>query len=184
MVYIKKYGVIIAAVIVVIISFIVNGRNQTEPPMTLTVPETLDITDNAFIYVDVKGAVKQPGVYKLSDDARLFQAIELAGGFLVKANTLSVNLSQLLVDQMVIYVPEIGESTSQVIDTDQQSMVVNINTADQTTLESLPGVGPATAQNIIAYRTEVGPFETIEDIMNVSGIGEETFANLSAYIMV
>jgi competence protein ComEA len=85
---------------------------------------------------------------------------------------------------MVIYVPEIGESTSQVIDTDQQSMVVNINTADQSTLESLPGVGPATAQNIIAYRTEVGPFETIEDIMNVNGIGEETFANLSAYIMV
>ncbi len=157
---------------------------------------------NTFIMVDVKGAVKNPGVYKLDADSRVIDAILLAGGYAKSAQSRQINHAQKLQDEMVIYVPRKGEETEEVLNIADQSStsvpstqnggesaktpsdLVNINTADEAGLTTLNGVGPAKAQAIIAYRTENGPFKTIQDLKNVTGIGEKTFESLKDFLTV
>ncbi|MGG0657579.1 helix-hairpin-helix domain-containing protein [Rummeliibacillus pycnus] len=154
------------------------------------------------IMVDVKGAVKNPGVYQLDADSRVIDAILLAGGYAKNAQSRQINHAQKLQDEMVIYVPQKGEeveevladvstetstslpSTHGVATNTSKSDLVNINTADESGLTTLNGVGPSKAQAIIAYRTENGPFKTIEDIKNVKGIGEKTFESLKDFLTV
>nr|WP_241559284.1 helix-hairpin-helix domain-containing protein [Lysinibacillus halotolerans] len=141
------------------------------------------------ILVDVKGAVKYPGVYELTMENRVIDAIELAGGYTEEAETKAINHAQKLQDEMVIFVPKIGEvienSLSGGIATSVPSQnsgntndKVNINNADEATLTTLPGIGPSKAQAIISYREENGPFESIDELKNVSGIGDKTFEKL------
>lgn len=144
------------------------------------------IIEETYIYVDVKGAVEHPGVYKLVKDSRLFQVIEMAGGLTSDADGNAINFSIILADQDVFYIPttEEGFPNVTIIDDSTVGGVININVANMEALETLPGIGPATAQNIIDYRDENGPFGTIEDIMNVSGIGESTFNEIKDHITV
>lgn len=147
---------------------------------------------DSFIYVDIKGAVYHPGVKKMSINDRMVDVIEIAGGFTAEADQKQINLAQKLEDQMLIIIPEIGEeplvqnaavSTPGQIDSDQAGLV-NINSADRSLLMTLHGIGEAKAQAIINYREEHGSFQTIEEIKNVSGIGEGTFSKLKEYITV
>jgi competence protein ComEA len=139
-----------------------------------------------YIYIDIKGAVLNPGVYKFESNTRLFQAIYKAGGLLVSADENAINLSLLLNDQQVVYIPTIDDEypSVAVIEEEQNNGLVDINTANMTELETLPGVGPANAQSIIDYREEYGVFSNIEDIMNVKGIGESTYNELKNLITV
>ena len=139
-----------------------------------------------YIYVDIKGQVKNPGVYKLDQGSRLFQVINLAGGLTDDANSLLINMSILLEDQMNIYVPSIHdkEPIDVIPNEEPDDFLIDINQAGATLLETLPGIGPSTAQNIIDYRNEYGYFDTIEDIMNVPNIGEATFENIKDLITV
>ncbi|WP_407370441.1 helix-hairpin-helix domain-containing protein [Carnobacterium sp.] len=151
------------------------------------------------IYVDVKGAVYLPGVYEVTSEMRLIDAIELAGGFSDKANQNPVNLSLKLADQMVIFIPEIGavdekaavvpieEAVITVPQEDSEASTsekININLADSIELQQLPGIGEKKAEQIMSYRQENGSFQKIEDLKNVSGIGEKTFEALRASITV
>ena len=152
------------------------------------------------IYVDVCGAVVQPGVYAMKSDSRVFQAIEAAGGFLPDAAGTSINQACALSDGQQIYVPtqeeaEAGdysmqeESTSTAIssggNTDESvSGMVNINTADAAALKTLTGIGEAKAQAILSYREEHGAFSTVEEIMQVPGIKESTFSAIKDKIAV
>lgn len=188
MTYIKKYGLIVIIILLMIVSYFLTPKdNQMDESLVITPVETVQLEE--YVYVDVKGSVVQPGVYKLKTGSRLFQVIEYAGGFLDEANTVNVNLSLLLTDQMVVYIPsvydvEMDDSTNDVIGENVTSTLVNINTADQSTLETLPGIGPATAFSIIEYRLTNGNFDSIEDIMNVSGIGTQTYENIKVLITV
>jgi competence protein ComEA len=139
-----------------------------------------------YIYVDIKGAVRMPGVYKVEQATRLFVVVNLAGGLTEDADPNAINLSRILGDQMVIYVPTIEEGYPNITDEidDGTEGVININTASLEELQTLPGIGPSTAQKIIDYREENGPFENKEDIMNVSGIGESTYAEIESRIVV
>lgn len=128
----------------------------------------------------------KPGLYKLEDGARVNDAIQAAGGFTENADKDSLNLAKLIEDGEQIMIPskdggssEAGSSSSQT-----NNGKVNINTADLSTLQTLNGVGPATAQKIIDYRTANGKFKTIEDLKKVSGIGEKTFAKFKDQICV
>lgn len=140
------------------------------------------------ILVDVKGAVQTPGVYKATTGDRVIDVIERAGGITESANEEAVNLAMRVTDEMVIYVPLIGEETESVTTTVSagggESDKININKANATELETLPGVGPAKSAAIIEYRETNGPFQTIEDIMSISGFGEKTFEKLKESISV
>lgn len=153
------------------------------------------------IVVDVKGSVENPGVYRLDPDSRVIDAILLAGGYTKNAQSRYINHAQKLQDEMIIYVPKKGEKVKETLSMDASSTdvpsssqstpqegetknLVNINTSDESGLTTLNGIGPSKAKAIIAYRTENGPFKTIDDLKNVTGIGEKTFESLKEYITV
>ena len=164
----------------------------------------------AMIYVDVCGAVANPGVFQLAAGSRVFQAIEAAGGYLPEAALTCVNRAGVLTDGQQIYILTQEEMERQGLDPAemagasdgqmngsagtgqntgiaaqaQQDNRININTADETQLTTLTGIGATRAQAIIAYRQENGPFAVIEDIMNVQGIKEGTFAKIKDEIVV
>lgn len=143
------------------------------------------------IVVDVKGAVQHPGVYSLSEGDRLIDAIHAAGGYLPDADSRMLNHALKLTDEFVVYVPSVGEEPIDIIQTTtagksagQNDGKVNINTADEQELMTIPGVGPAKAAAIIQYRTDHGLFKTPESLMEVSGIGQKTFEKLESQITV
>ena len=176
-----------------------NGRNDTTVEDTPT--ETDEQTPEVVHYVvHVDGAVSRPGVVELmGQDLRVHDAVEEAGGLLDDADTSSINLAEPLSDGAKIHIPHAGEEaitepsagtqagqtqTSGATEPGAGTALVNINTADTAALETLPGVGPATAAAILDDRTKNGPFETVEDLMRVSGIGEKRFARLKDLICV
>ncbi len=151
------------------------------------------------IAVHVVGAVPRPGLYDFSEGARVQDAIDAAGGLLAEADPGSINLAALLEDGQQLNIPYAsgsepaqgsgtGSSFAQPLPTEAPTAgaqdLININTATLEELDSLPGIGPTTAQKIIDYRTANGPFAAIEDIMNVSGIGPATFQNIKDLITV
>ncbi len=150
--------------------------------------------ENKTIFVHVAGQVVASGLYELPEGSRLQQAIDAAGGFSSDADTDSLNLARTLSDGEQVVVPELieivqGEGASET-PTDvyaaqsAASSKVNINTASLEALQTLKGVGAATAQNIIDDRTANGPFKTIEDLKRVSGIGDKRFAAIESEICV
>lgn len=149
--------------------------------------------------VYVNGEVNQPGVYVVEPGMIVDDAINLAGGLTAQADADRVNLALRLADGMQVFVPAVGETV--VLPTEPAPVVeeaggddaaaslpsgakINLNTATLEELDSLPGVGPSTAQKIIDYRTQNGPFARIEDVMNVPGIGESKFNDMKALITV
>ena len=138
------------------------------------------------IFVDVKGAVKHPGVFETTKDKRIKDLIEEAGGLLDDADTSTLNLSQKVKDQMVIYVLKHGEKPKQISDSSSSSNtdVININTANKEQLMKISGVGKTKAEAIIAHREKNGDFKKKEDITKVRGIGKSTFEKIKDKIEV
>jgi competence protein ComEA len=151
------------------------------------------------IAIDVKGAVAMPGIYMMTSDQRVNDAINKAGGLAEKADAAALNLAQKVQDEMVVYVPAKGEDVPPVVSSSAlagsnaspaasggaaEGSLININTADSSGLQELPGVGEAKAQAIIDYRETEGPFAAAEDLKNVSGIGDKTFEKLEPLITV
>lgn len=148
--------------------------------------EVAEEKEEVTMMVDVKGAVMDPGVYHADLGERVIDLIKKAGGFTTEANQDQVNLSQHIEDEMVIFVPKIGEEgePAQFQKENQDSNKVNINKASESELQTLPGIGPSKAMAIIEYRETNGGFKTIADLKEISGIGEKTFEKLEAYISV
>lgn len=146
------------------------------------------------IKVYITGEINLPGVKELELGARLEDLINVAGGLTKDADIKKVNLAYQLEDGQKIYIPNINDETDEIITTEngegiienleESSEVVNINKADIEDLLKLPGVGESLAQRIINYREENGKFKNIEDLKNVSGIGEKKFESLKEYIVV
>ena len=139
------------------------------------------------IFVDVKGAVKHPGVFETTKDKRVKDLIEEAGGLLDDADTSTLNLSQKVKDQMVIYVLKHGEKPKQISDGSTSSTngdVININTTNKEQLMKISGVGKTKAEAIISYREKNGDFKKKEDITKVHGIGKATFEKIKDKIEV
>lgn len=158
---------------------------------------------NETWYVDIKGAIKVPQVVPVTPGMRVHDVVEMAGGVTGEADQSQVNLAQLVTDQMVIYVPKVGEEVSSstealVADSKVTEIavsessgdgtsggdLVNINTADTTMLQTLSGIGEKRAADIINYRETNGLFETVDDLDQVSGIGEKTMEKLRPLITV
>ncbi|WP_413308648.1 helix-hairpin-helix domain-containing protein [Bacillus sp. 1P10SD] len=148
------------------------------------------------IMVDVKGQIKQPGVYQVSTGDRVIDVISRAGGLTEQADQAQVNFAAHVVDEMVVYVPAKGEETAAVVagsidgsstgiaSTSDGQAKININKADENELQNLPGIGPAKAVAILEYRNTNGPFKVVDDLKNISGIGDKTFEKLKDLIVV
>ena len=178
-----------------------NEENTTEEQ------NTTNSESNSKIIIYIAGQVRKEGVYELDENSRITDAIEIAGGLKEDANIENINLAEVLEDGMKIYIPDkkepnnnqsenknliqknTGNTTenSKKTNTDNkqnQNTKININTATQTELETLPGIGPSTALKIINYRKDNGKFKNINDIKNVSGIGDSKFNNIKNLIKV
>ncbi|PWG00677.1 helix-hairpin-helix domain-containing protein [Levilactobacillus bambusae] len=159
------------------------------------------------VFVDVKGAVKHPGLYEVRDDMRVMDAIQLAGGCTRSADQKHLNLAQRLTDQQVVYVPIKGEvkgppagqqntadtkpssvSSSTASQSGQTSSgsgaTVNLNQATKEQLMTINGVGDKKADKIIEYRQQHGSFKSVDDLKDVPGFGEKTVANLRSHLSV
>ncbi len=148
-----------------------------------TVEKTTNDNDtNGTIYVDIDGAVNKPGVYELHDGGRVNDAINMAGGLLDNAYTKNLNKAKKLIDGEKIYIISEEEALIEE-ELNESSKLINLNTASINDLMSLPGIGEVYAQRIIDYRTEK-KFEQIDEIKNISGIGEKTFDKIKDLITV
>ena len=143
-----------------------------------------------MIKVQIGGSVNQPGVYGLAKGSNVDDAIQAAGGPSATAKSDLINLATLLEDGQRIYIPGMEDTPSSDLDQNQRSVelslagVVNINTASQQELESLPGIGAVKAKAIIEYRTQNGYFLSIDDLVKVSGIGQSILNQVKDFITV
>ena len=168
---------------------LVSSRPKGQPVTLLPPPTPLPIL------VHVAGAVANPGVYSLPQDSRVQDALQAAGGLLPEASAGFLNLAAPLQDGELIFLPtriptapaspvdSTPATRSQIVPT-AVARRININTATLADLDTLPGIGPVTAQSIISYRAAHGPFTTIERIMDVPGIGQTTFERIKDLIGV
>lgn len=145
------------------------------------------ITESVEIIIDVSGAVKSPSVVKLPEGSRVYEAIDAAGGLCEDASLNSLNRAAVLNDGDKIYIPTEDDQTinsTNIKMSSEKSDIININTATLENLQTLSGIGPATAEKIVDFRSTNGPFRSIEELMDVSGIGEKTFEKIKEKLCI
>ncbi len=187
-------AVALVAVIAASLVWVKGAPSKIAPPATASeasavIPSASPSTSASTILVHVAGAVKRPGVYQFSTGARVADAIESASPR-DNADLNVLNLAEPLTDAMKIDVPTRGEQAASVAPSAAPSpspgaiALVNVNTADQPTLETIPGIGPVTATAIIDWRTQSGPFGSVEQLLEVSGIGPATLESIRPYVTI
>ena len=166
------------------------SMEETEVVVTTMLAEKTEVstTQETVIFVDIKGAVKNPGVYQMKVGDRVKDALDAAGGLTEEADSQKVNLAKRLEDQMVIVVPKVGEEAEEIpagVTSKEEAKEgkVNINTATVEELKTLKGVGEKKAEAIIEYRKKNGSFQTKEDLMKVRGIGKKLFESFQERIV-
>lgn len=174
--------------VVIAVALFLGGRQRAPliaPPAIASEAPVSAAPTSAFVVVHVAGAVRRPGVYELPAGARVSDALDLAGGALPRAELTLLNLAEVLVDGRQIVVPRRGQVSATVPSPGATTAAaVNINTADQIALESIPGIGPVKAAAILAYRSEMGVFQSIDQLLEVSGIGVATLESLRPYVTI
>ncbi|RRR52554.1 ComEA family DNA-binding protein [Streptococcus suis] len=164
-----------------------SSQEQTEET------STEESEESSQLVVDVKGAVVKPGLYTLEADARVNDAVDAAGGLTSQADPKSINLAQKLSDEAVVYVASKDENISVVASTttssamsqeEKTTSLVNLNTATEADLQTISGIGAKRAADIIAYREANGGFKSVDDLNNVSGIGDKTMESIRPYVTV
>ena len=189
-------GAVIAVVLLLLVA--VGGLlpkkeeavEKIEAVVTTVLAEKTEVstTQETVIFVDIKGAVKNPGVYQMEVGDRVKDALDAAGGLTGDADSQKVNLAKRLEDQMVIVVPKVGEEAEEIPAGETRNEAtkegkVNINTATVEELKTLKGVGEKKAEAIIEYRKKNGSFQTKEDLMKVRGIGKKLFESFQERIV-
>jgi competence protein ComEA len=187
------YAALVVAVLLIGARFMKSGSGAPPvalPPSTIASDAAPDGASAApaaggRLVVDVKGAVRQPGVYRLADGSRVLDAVHRAGGLTHRADRIGVNLAARVVDGGEVVVPERGGSADvpagAAAPTDAP-LAIDLNSATETELEQLDGVGPATAAKIVAYREQNGGIASIDELDEVSGIGEAKLAAIHAQL--
>ena len=180
-------GFIIFAIIVGL--FVSRSESKTDTDnVEGNIQEVEETSTENLFFVYVVGAVYKPGVVEVEEGTRLYQVIQKAGGALETADLSKINLASIVKDEQKIIVPYIENKEDKVNDNSanvQASVrLVNINTASEAELQTLNGIGASTAKKIVEYRNQNGDFNTVEEIMNVSGIGQSKFDSIKNDITV
>jgi competence protein ComEA len=176
---VSKQLLIALAGVVAVASLVLVAVNRPEPPtgeFSVSADETVNEVSQQFLYVHVVGEVKSPGMYQLPIGARLVDAVFAAGGLTEEADNASVNLARELTDGEQIIVFSISQEDQAAGTT--ASGLVSLNRAGDKELEELPGIGPALARRIVAWREANGGFKSVQDLLKVSGIGENLLAGV------
>ena len=161
-------------------------------------PEGNTVEEDArpkVMYTDIKGSVKEPGIYSFSSEERVYDVLKRAGGLLEEADSDRINFSAKIEDQQVLYIPAVGEELPEHLDqlassegkqstADSEPSKININTASPSELQQIPGIGSVKAQEIIRFREENGSFQKVEDLQEISGIGEKTVEKLKNFVTI
>ncbi len=193
---------IAVTIICIIVFFFIEKNNKTENTY-LSNENIISVTDDnkkedikgLDIIVHIVGEVNNPGIIRIKEGSRIVDVVEKAGGFTEEADVDKVNLAYGVKDEQKIVIPNINkkDEETKIIDdsnsfvenfNDSSSTVVNINTATQSELESLTGIGPSMASKILDYRDKNGKFKTKEDIKNVPGIGNSKYEAIKDEICV
>jgi len=186
----KKFQeVILGGLVVVLVAALIHWLARPERGIPL---EVLPPPTPGPIMVYITGEVENPGVYPLAQGSRINDAVLAAGGLTVGANSYAINLAEKLRDGQKIVIPikgikavdETGADQIQFDNYSTSTFMLNLNTALQSELEKLPGIGPTKAAQIIDYREKKGPFTKIEDILKVPGIGDQIFEQIKTFIVV
>ena len=176
---VSKQLLIALAGVVAVASLVLVAVNRPEPPtgeFSVSADETVNEVSQQYLYVHVVGEVESPGMYQLPTGARLVDAVFAAGGLTEEADNSSVNLARELTDgeQIIVFsISQEGEAAGTTA-----SGLVSLNRAGDKELEELPGIGPALAGRIIAWREANGGFKSVQDLLKISGIGENLLAGL------
>lgn len=179
----QKRALLAISGVVVLLSIAIvmrgNSHEVTAPPVVVTEIQAPQI------FVDVTGAVNNPGVYTLTASSRVIDAIKAAGDSAPGADLSTINLARILADGEQIYVDSTQVNSKGIrISKSVHNGAININRATAREFDSLDGIGPVIAARIVAYRKTNGPFTTVEDLQKVSGIGVAKFAQIKAKIRV
>jgi competence protein ComEA len=187
-------ALVVVAGLAVVGYVVVLPRPSAPPEVALPFAETdpdspsgtaTTTTSASIVFVHAAGAVAHPGVYQVPSDARVADVVAAAGGAAPDADLNRVNLAAVVEDGQQVYVPRVGEAVvTPSPGADTGGGPVNINTADAGDLESLPGIGPATAAAIVDHRVEHGSFRSVDDLLDVPGIGEAKLAQLRDLVTV
>lgn len=161
-------------------------------------PEGNTVEEDArpkVMYTDIKGSVKEPGIYSFSSEERVYDVLKRAGGLLEEADSDRINFSAKIEDQQVLCIPAVGEEPPEHLNqsaspegkqstADTEPSKININTASPSELQQIPGIGSVKAQEIIRFREENGSFQKVEDLQEISGIGEKTVEKLKNFVTI
>lgn len=161
-------------------------------------PEGNTVEEDArpkVMYTDIKGSVKEPSIYSFSSEERVYDVLKRAGGLLEEADSDRINFSAKIEDQQVLYIPAVGEEPPEHLNqsaspegkqstADTEPSKININTASPSELQQIPGIGSVKAQEIIRFREENGSFQKVEDLQEISGIGEKTVEKLKNFVTI
>lgn len=161
-------------------------RGQAQPSQTVQIDagEEEGSAVAGELYVHVLGQVENPGLYMLETDARVVDALAAAGGTLDDADLQAVNLARALSDGEQLIVPVVGASDDSEGPASADDGLIDLNNADQAALETLPRIGPALAQRIVQWREDNGRFQSVDDLLAVSGIGEKLLSGLRDLVRV
>ncbi len=175
----QRYGPVLTGAFI-LIAGVGAAMLLTSPPRG----EPIALAEPAALRVHVAGEVLHPGVYELPFGSIVKAAIDAAGGFSAEASQDRVNLAAALEDGQQVYVPKISEESPSSPNPRSVSEQVLINTASAPELERLPGIGPVLAQRIVEYREQNGPYQRLEDLLEVEGIGPSKLEGLQDYVQV
>ncbi len=179
-------GLVLLVVLISVLGRIFSCGDDAEPSFSRAVTEeeisaSEETAAARLVYVYLTGAVRSPGLYALPEDSRLYELLEQAGGFSEDADRDAVNLAVPVTDGQHVRVPRIGETVENAETNDE---TVNVNTADRARLMTLPGIGEVKADAIIEYRRTHGAFHAVEELLQVSGIGEAVLARIRDRIRI
>lgn len=191
----KKWLWLVVIIVTVLFLFFWKTNQHTERSVIATdvqakdvekksKPKILDAKEQKKILIDMKGAVVKEGVYEMKEGDRFKDAVEKAGGFLPEADIKKVNLAQIVQDQMILYVPNKNEQVQDLATSSKGEGKVQINAASKEQLEKITGIGSRKAESILKYREEHGPFQKIEDLLKIDGIGVKSLEKIKDQIII
>lgn len=196
----KKYIIFIVIFCGITIIYLISYKSKSNIYIDNLVEENFDnninekISEIDKIKIHISGEVQMQGIIEINEGDRIADAIEEAGGITEKADLTKVNLAYVLEDGQKLYIPsvddqnfvEIQEESGEniIVNLDNNSSKINVNNASETELQKISGVGPSLATRIVKYREENGKFKNIEDLKNVSGIGEKKYESIKEEVCI